>query len=210
MAFLRTALVCAAMLVCGLAAAHAGEDLYNPLAVGLVWTGDVVATSADGRSLQGKMTREITGTRVIEGKTYFTMETRVEGIPGMKSFTTYRRHGEDGVYAISAADPKLAEFMESPRVMTPGRVWEVPMPQGKMIFRVEGIEPVTVGEVTYKDCCKVSYRSDTLPFRSAFYLARNVGSVTETIKSGDATIVFLLRSFTRRGEKVEMSAVAMP
>ncbi|MCE9608807.1 MAG: hypothetical protein K8R23_01130 [Chthoniobacter sp.] len=178
-------------------AGHAAEETYNPLAKGLRWVADVVMTTADGKTTKGTATREIPGTEVINEKTYFICNTTVEGIPGFKPFTTYRRKGPEGEFAINAADPKKQENLEFPLPLAVGKTWEVPGEKGKVLFKVEGSESVKVGAKQYEKCFKISYASESGDFKSTLYLAPNIGNVTETMKIGGTTLVFSHRTLTK-------------
>lgn len=188
------ALLC--LLSLSLLPARADDDTYNPIAVGLRWLADVTMTTPDGRTVQGKAIREITGTEVINGKTYFTSVSKVDGIPLFKPFTTYRRKTAEGVFAISASDPKKLEYLETALPLAVGKTWEVSSDKGRMFFTVEAQEAVTVGKVKYEKCFKLAYRAEGTPFSGHFHLAPNVGNVTETMKVGAATLIFTNQSFT--------------
>lgn len=179
------------------AAGNAAEETYNPLAKGMRWVADVVMTSADGKVSKGTATREIPGTEVVNEKTYFICNTTVEGIPGFKPFTTYRRKGPEGEFAFNAADPKKQENLEFPLPLAVGKTWDVPGERGKLLFRVEALESVKVGTKQYEKCFKISYGSESGDFKSVLYLAPNVGNVTETMHVGGTTLVFSHRTLTK-------------
>jgi hypothetical protein len=145
--------------------------------------------------VESKGTREITGTEVIDGKSYFTTVTRVEGIAILKPFTTYRRKTTEGILCISASDPEKLEYLECPLPLQLGKTWEILSNQGKMFNKIEAQEPITVGNIIYDKCFKVTYRTENYPYSGYYYLAPNVGNVKEFMKLGEATFVFTLRSF---------------
>jgi len=176
---------------------HAVEDVYNPLSVGMRWEASVDMTTPDGRTNRGTVIREITGTEVIAGKTYFKSVTRFTDIPGMTRFTTYRRKAEDGIYAMSSLDPHKREYLETGLPLEVGRTWTVTISDTeKTVYSVEARETVTVGDRKYEKCFKVSYRSNGLAPSGYFYLAPNIGNVTETLRQGGATLQFKLKSFS--------------
>jgi hypothetical protein len=170
------------------------DDVYHPLAVGLRWNVDVIMTTPDGKSVESKGTREITGTEVIDGKSYFTTVTRFDGIPLLKPFTSYRRRTAEGILSISASDPEKLEYLECPLPVQIGKTWEIRSNQGKMFNKIEEAEPIVVGNVRYDKCFKVSYRTDNYPYSGYYYLAPNIGNAKEFMKLGEATFVFTLRT----------------
>lgn len=168
------------------------EDVdYSPLEVGLVWTADVKATAADGRTLLGTAKREITGTENIRGKSYFVTRTTVEGIPGFHPFITYRRKDKDGVYSIKEDDPSRTEVLETPLPLVKGRAWEISSSEGATQHRVEGIESVTLRGVVFANCVRITSRAANQSYTSEYYLAPGIGNVTETIRSGEVILVFV-------------------
>ena len=171
------------------------KDIYNPLSVGLRWEADVDLTTPDGSVFHGTAVREITGTEVIDGKTYFKSVTRFTGLPGMNQFTTYRRKTPDGIYAINGFDPQKHEYLETGLPLTVGKTWTAAIDTDKTIFTVEKEETVSVGDRKYEKCLKVVYRSNGPSPSGHFYLAPNTGNVMETLKQGGATFQFTLKSF---------------
>jgi len=179
------------------AVTHAGEDIYNPLSVGLRWEASVDFTTPDGRTIHGTAIREIAGTEVIAGTTYFKSVTRFNDIPGMTQFTTYRRKTKDGIYAINGFDPQKREYLETGLPLSVGKTWTAaPSDKEKTVFSVESQETVTVGNRKYEKCFKVNYRSDGPSPSGYFYLAPNIGNAIETLKQGGATFQFTLKSFS--------------
>ena len=179
------------------AAARAQDDVYSPLAVGLRWIADVTMTTPEGKKVQGTAIREITGTEVIRGKTYFVSSTSVEGIPGFKAFKTYRRKTPQGECAISGSDPRKQEYLDTPFPLAVGKSWEVPGAEGRILFKVDAFVAITIGNARYDKCFKISSRSEDAAYSSVFHLAPNIGNVTETTKLGGTTLVFVHRALTR-------------
>lgn len=170
---------------------------YNPIEVGITWIGDVTVTSPDGKTTHGKAKREITGTKVINDKTYFVCVTSLEGVP-IKPFTTYRRIGPEGEWSIAESDSKKQEANDLPYPITVGRTWEVPSPTGKTVSKVEGlVESLVVGTEKYEKCFKISYRSEPGDYKSVFYLAPGIGNVSETMTFGGTTLVITHREMTK-------------
>lgn len=186
-------------LACLAAAAPAQEADYNPIAKGLKWTAAVTMTKPDGSTVQGTATREITGTEVIRGKTYFVSETSVSGIPGMAAFTTYRRKAADGIYIINGGDAAKAEQLETALPLAVGKSWETPSSTGgKVRFTVAALETVKAGPRRFEKCFKINWRSDDGALTGHFHLAPNVGNVLETTKAGEARLEFVIESMTQK------------
>ena len=151
----------------------------------------------DGHVMHGTAIREITGTEIIAGQTYFKSVTRFTDIPGMTQFTTYRRKSKDGIYAINGIDPLKREYLETGLPLVAGKTWTVTTTDNeKTVFSVEPEETVTIGDRKYKKCFKVVYRSEGSSPSGFFYLAPNTGNVIETLKQGGATFKFTLKSFS--------------
>jgi hypothetical protein len=194
---MKQAVILLLLYLVSVAVTHADEDIYNPLSVGLRWEASVDLTAPDGRTIHGSAIREIAGTEVIAGKTYFKSVTRFNDIPGMTQFTTYRRKTKDGIYAINGHDPEKREYLETGLPLSVGKTWTATSTDKETtVFSVERQETVTVRNRKYEKCFKVSYRSDGLSPSGYFYLAPNIGNVIETFKQGGATFQFTLKSFT--------------
>jgi hypothetical protein len=180
------------------AAAAEGEDDYHPLEVGLVWTADVTTTAPSGKVIRGIATREITGTKDIDGKTYFISVTTARNVPGITTFTTYQRKQPDGIYSIRESDPEKKEFLEMPLPLILGKTWDIPAEKGKLNFHVENLETVQVGTTSHKNCFKISYRSDAFDFSSSYYAAPGIGNVMEQMKVGGGSMVFTHKSLVKK------------
>ncbi len=176
-------------------AARGAEDVYNPIAVGLRWEHSVVLTMPDGRTFNGTMTREITGTKVIAGKTYFVSYTRFSGLPGMQPFTTYRRKAADGIYAINGFDPKKREYLETALPLSVGKTWQA-VTDDTTTITVAAQEDLTVGDRKYEKCFKIVSSADGLSPSGTYYLAPNIGNIRDSSKQGGATFEFTLTKFT--------------
>lgn len=173
---------------------HAYEDIYNPISVGLRWEYAVVLTTPAGKVLHGTMTREITGTAVIAGKTYFVSATRFDGLPDMQPFSTYRRKGSRGIYAINSFDPQKKEYIEAAFPLTVDQKWRS-AGDDMMTFTVAAEEDVTVNGRRYPGCLKIVSSADRFSPVGTYYLAPYVGNVRDTAKQGGATYEFTLNSF---------------
>jgi hypothetical protein len=184
------------MLVLGaLTGAHAEQDLYNPLAVGLRWDMDVEMKSPGGGTVQGSAVREITGTQTINKLTYFVVRTSFTGIPSLKDSTMYRRKSAHGIYAINALDKEKREFMEAVLPLDVGQSWKTVVFTSLIVSTVEAKETVTAGGRTYENCIKVSYKTDNGP-SGTYYQAPDVGNVLETMNLNGAVFKFTLKSFS--------------
>jgi hypothetical protein len=181
-------------------AAAEGEDDYHPLEVGLVWTADVTTTAPSGKVTRGTATREIIGTKEIDGKTYFVSVTSAQNVPGIKTFTTYQRKQPDGIYAIRESDPEKKEFLEMPLPLVLGKIWDIPAEKGKLNFHVEGLETAQLGATSHKNCFKIAYRSDVFDFSSSYYLAPGIGNIMEQMKVGGGTMIFKHKSLVKKDD----------
>lgn len=180
------------------AAAAEGEDDYHPLEVGLVWTADVTTTAPSGKVIRGTATREITGTKEIDGKTYFISVTSAQNVPGFQAFTTYQRKQPDGIYAIRESDPEKKEYLEMPLPLVLGKTWDMPAEKGKLNFHVENLETVQVGATNHRNCFKISYRSDAFDFSSTYYLAPGIGNIMEQMKVGAGSMIFTHKALVKK------------
>ena len=148
-----------------------------------------------GRVLHGTMTREITGTTNITGKSYFVSATRFTGLPGMDPFTTYRRKAADGIYAINGFDPQQREYLETALPLAVGKKWTA-VTDDKTVITVDAQEDISVGGQKYEKCLKIVSRADGRSPGGTSYLVPNVGTVRDTSKQGGATFEFTLKSFS--------------
>jgi hypothetical protein len=193
---LRRFLLSMVLALCGFTAARAEQDLYHPLAVGLRWDVDVELTANGGETQHGSVVREIVGTQKIGLYTYFVVTTTVSGLPNMKDFTMYRRKSARGVYGISALDKTKQEHLEAALPLTVGQIWKTTVGGQTITSAVEGKEPVKIGDKTYEDCVKVSYRSGDGNVKGTFYQAPDVGNVQETTVANGMSFKFTLKKFS--------------
>jgi hypothetical protein len=184
------------LAVCGVAAAHAEHDLYNPLAVGLRWDVDVEQITPGGQTLRGTAVREITGTDKINGYTYFIVTTSFTGLEKMKDFTMYRRKSAKGVYAISALDKDKQEHLEVALPLAVGQTWKTFVFGQSIESTVEATEAVKIGEKTYENCMKISYLSGDRKLSGTYWQAPDVGNVQEETRVGGSVFKFTLTKYS--------------
>jgi hypothetical protein len=193
---MRRFLLSLVLALCGVAAVRAEPDLYNPLAVGLRWEVDVELTPPGGQAVQGTAVREITGTININGANYFVVTTSFTDLPTMKEFTMYRRKTVRAIYAINSLDKEKQEFLETVLPLTVGQTWKTTVFGRTITSTVEGKEAVKIGDKTYEDCMKISYKSGDGKMTGTFYQAPDVGNVQETTYAGGTMLKFTLKKFS--------------
>jgi len=184
------------LLLCGVIVARAEQDLYNPLAVGLRWDVDVEMTTPGGQKVQGTAVREITGTDKVEGHTYFIVTTSFTGIEQMKEFTMYRRKSANGIYAFSALDKTKQEHLEEATPLSVGATWKTNVFGQLIVSTVEAKESLKIGDKTYDDCMKISYKSDNGKLSGTYWQAPDVGNVQEETKVDGLTYKFTLKKYS--------------
>lgn len=169
--------------------------VYEPLAVGLRWERDVSMTTPDGRTFHGTMTREITGTEMINGKTYFVSSTTFARLPGMEAFTTYRRQTADGIYAINGFDAKMVEYLETALPLVPGATWRSVGDGESTTYTIVAKENLIVAGRKYEDCLKVNYVSTGRSPSGTYFLAPNVGNIRDSVTVAGVRFEFTLVTF---------------
>jgi len=184
------------LLLCGLSAARAAQDLYNPLAVGLRWDVDIEWTTPAGKTEHGSAVRLITDSQKLGEYTYFVVVTTFTGLPDMKEVTMLRRKSPRAIYAINMLDKEKREFMEAALPLEVGQSWKTVIGTMVIISSVDARESVTAGGKTYENCVKISYVSDDGNVSGYYYQAPDVGNVKEVSKRGDATYTFTLKTFS--------------
>jgi hypothetical protein len=193
---MRRLLFSLVLMLCSVAVVRAERDLYNPLAVGMRWDVDVEVTIPGGQKTQGTVVREITGTKKVELYTYFVVETSFTGLPNMKDFTMYRRKSAQGVYAISAIDKTQQENLEIALPLEVGQTWKTIRGMMVIVSTVEAREPVKIGDQTYQDCVKISYKSSDGKLSGVYWQAPDVGNVQEQTSVGGSVYKFTLKKFS--------------
>jgi hypothetical protein len=183
-------------LLCGVAVLRAERDLYNPLAVGLRWDVDVEMTALGGQVIKGTAVREITGTDKIEGYTYFIVTTSFTGLEKMKDFTMYRRKAANGIYVISGLDKTKQEHLEVALPLTVGATWKTVVFGQVITSTVDAKEPLKIGEKTYEDCMKISYKSADGKLSGTYWEAPDIGNVQEETKANGLTFKFTLSKYS--------------
>ena len=176
--------------------ARAEQDLYNPLAVGLRWDVDVDVKTLNGETLHGTAVREITGTERVNNHLYFIVLTTFSGLPDMKDTTMYRRKTARAVFAFSSLDPSKQEYLEAVLPLEVGQTWKTTVAGQPMTTTVEGKEAVTVGDKTYPDCMKISYKASSGMVSGMYYQAPDVGNILETTTVAGSVYTFTLKKFS--------------
>jgi len=177
-------------------AAPAAEDLYHPLSVGLRWEVAVDVAYINGKASHGKAIRTITGTKTVEGKTYYVTTTQFEGMAEMQEFSTLRRKTAEGVYVINLTGEDRTERLETPLPLEVGKTWEAGDGVAKTIYKVEKQETVRVGERTYEKSFRISYVTEGRGVKGSYVVAPRVGNIKEELTQEGNAYQFNLLSFT--------------
>ncbi|MEI9893259.1 MAG: hypothetical protein WDN28_04975 [Chthoniobacter sp.] len=193
---MRRILLSLVLAMCGIVAARAEQDVYNPLAVGLRWDVDVEMKPPSGETVHGTAVREIIGTEKVNNYTYFVVQTSFTGLPKMKDTTMYRRKSARGVFAIAALDPNKLEHLEAVLPLTVGQSWKTTVSGQSITSAVEGLETFKVGDKTYENCVKISYQTNNGAVSGTYYQAPDIGNVQETTTMGGSVFKFTLKKFS--------------
>jgi hypothetical protein len=188
----------ALLLIClfSVALTKSDEDVYNPLGVGMRWEASLDITAPDGRVLHGTAIHEITGTKVISGKTYFVSMMKVEGIPGPPEMTAYRRKTASGVFMIEGKAIGKGEQLETALPLTVGKTWtRTTSEDEKIVYTVEKKGTISVDDQRYENSVKVAYTVEGKTRSGYFWLAPNIGNVEEQFQIGGVTFHFKTKSF---------------
>lgn len=114
----------------------------------------------------------------------------------MKNFTMYRRKSAQGVYAINAVDKTKQEHLEIALPLEVGNTWKTSLGLQIITSTVEAKEPLKIGDKTYEDCVKISYKSNDGTVSGIYWQAPDVGNVQEETKVRGTVYKFTLKKFS--------------
>ena len=176
MRFLPLAFVMAAFRFSALA-----DDGYCPLHVGDEWTYTIAFIEPKGPVSVVPDHSRIRGTSKRSGKTYFAFEQWGKD-PAEKETTSYVRKDKKGVHTTFERAEKGAEVLWLSFPLKIGATWKY---DAEMTCTVLGWENVTIGTMTYKNCCHVVTKMADGSFTRDEWLAPSIGLV----KSEDVVAV---------------------
>jgi hypothetical protein len=179
---------------CFLLSAAASEPQYLKIVPGREWIHDVIISSPDGR-IEKALGRSSVGEAVIrDGKTYYRNIIALEGGPNPFTMVKLVRKDESGFFTISESENASTEQMEVKLPLKVGLIWERPFGHLLLKEKVIGLETISIGEKSYKDCFHFRSESEDGSYIEEYWEAPHIGCVKSetTIKEG-SRFTWLLR-----------------
>jgi hypothetical protein len=162
---------------------------YFPIKVGMTREYSFHLVSKD-KELNGTAVMRVEGTERLNEKPYFKIVYVHSGMPGAESQVYYYRKANEGYYMIEGNNRSFPEYLDIKLPLKAGDKWRADTPLGQVEYHVEKIEDVILLDKTYKDCIKLSMKSESISSDS--YLAPGVGIVKQVVhvKSIDGVIEY--------------------
>jgi len=152
---------------------------YFPLKIGDKWDFNFQFAAGPNKN-NTTMTYSITDKIKLGNDEYFKFESTFGGLPeGSNKSIDYYRETPAGIVIRSVDTTYKDEFVIIPADMKVGATWDANYPQGKRKYMLMSFEDVIIGDMTYKDCVKISYEDDKAGQKDSgfFYFAKGVGLV---------------------------------
>ena len=164
---------------------------YFPIKVGMTREYSFHLVSAE-KDLKGTAVMRVEGTERLNEKTYFKIVYAHSGMPGAESQVYYYRRAEEGYYLIEGNNRSFPEYLDVKLPLKAHDKWQANTPLGRVEYGVEGFQDVTALDKTFKDCAKLTMKSESISSDS--YLAPGVGIVKQVVhvKSIDGVIEYNL------------------
>jgi hypothetical protein len=130
----------------------------------------------------------------IQGKRYYKMIITFTGIPGLDQQISYSRSTPEGVYTIDGDSMDKPEYLETPFPVSVGSSWTSVGPSSRGTYHALDLETVETGNETFKDCLKVSVKTDgkTGSGEGTEYLAPGIGMVRMSLTASGIPMTFTL------------------
>jgi len=169
-------------------------DIYFPKGSnGSQWEYGVRYSAPEGTKM-GIMLIEIVGEETINGKTYYKQINSIKGIPGAGIRLGYYRRAKEGIYAIDDNTTYSRERLTTPFMIRIGDTWTAKTSDGQKQFKAEKIETVEINDKRYKNCLKVSFKTDPGPqhIEGISYFAPKIGEVYSVFDIGKVKVDYAL------------------
>src|SRR5688572_4821899 len=152
---------------------NTGPD-YFPMKVGMTREYSFHLISPE-KELKGTAVMRVEGMERINEKPYYKIVYVHSGMPGAESQIYYYRKAKEGFYLIEGNNRSFPEYLDIKLPLKAGDKWQANTPLGRVEYGVERIEDVNVMDKIYKDCAKMTMKSESISSES--YLAPGIGIV---------------------------------
>lgn len=169
---------------------------YLPIQIGAEWTSTAAFVAPSGNKTTGTGRRKITEKVELDGKTYYRARTKLEGGASPLEYSKLIRKDAAGLYSLPDGVAGAKEQLEIPMPLTPGQVWQTVAGTVTITSRMVGVETVTVGKKTYKDCLHIRVDSADKSHQEDYWEAPVVGTVkSEIVSTTMGKITLTLREY---------------
>lgn len=175
----------------------ANQADYFPLAEGNEWYMDAVKVSPSGEAVRGTAHRVLEKTVQRDGRTYLQARTSIEFPPaGRQEYTKLMRKDETGLHTTREEDPPKSEQIEIPFPLTVGHQWQRTDGTVTTKDQVIGVETITIGDVTFTDCCHIRSEGTNRKVVEDYWEAPKVGNVKSIVQLPDgSTMTITIHEF---------------
>lgn len=169
---------------------------YLPIQVGSEWLSNAAFVSPKGDKTTGTGRRQIAEKVEQDGKTYFRTRTKLEGGAKPMEYSKLIRKDDAGLYSLAEGVVGAKEQLEIPMPLKAGQTWQTTAGPMTITNTVVGLESVTVGKKTYKECFHIRVESADKSYREDYWEAPVVGNVkSEIVATTMGKITLTLREF---------------
>ncbi len=169
---------------------------YLPIQVGSEWLSNATFVSPKGDKTTGTGRRQITEKVEQDGKTYYRTRTKLDGGASPLEYSKLIRKDAAGLYSLPDRVAGAKEQLEIPMPLTEGQTWQTVAGTVTITSSLVGLESVTVGKKTYKECFHIRVESADKSYREDYWEAPVVGNVkSEIVSTTMGKITLTLREF---------------
>ena len=194
---MRSILIFLALTLTAARPAFAAEPKdYLPIRVGSEWINNAAFVSPKGDKTTGTGRRQIVEKVEQDGKTYYRTRTKLEGGATPMEYSKLIRKDAAGLYALPDGVAGAKEQLEIPLPLKEGQTWQTVAGTVTITSTLVGVESVTVGKKTYKECLHIRVESADKSYREDYWEAPAVGTVkSEIVAATMGKITLTLREF---------------
>ena len=172
------------------------QDDYLPLREGCEWTMDAEIILPSGEKSTATAHRTVGAQVEHDGKTYHRTRTWMEDgrTPTVSSKLT--RKDATGFYSIVEGNADAKEQLEVMLPFKVGQTWQKTWGSVTVSNEVIGVESVTIGGTTYKDCIHIRSTAADGSYTEDYWEAPKVGSVkSEIVYQNGGRITLTVKEF---------------
>lgn len=176
-----------------------GVEYFPENGVGSRYEYSLDYQAPSGNVQHASMIERVDGEETISSKRYHKVVYTFIGVPGLDRQVDFLRWSPEGIYAVDGNHKDKPEYLQTPFPVVVGSSWVSQSPDSRDTYQAVGLETVDTSTETFRDCLKVSFKSDGQNGNTegTAYLAPQIGAVRILTSASGVQMTFTLQRYKK-------------